>query len=98
MAAATSWRIYLSQSALQMRMRIYRFLSCMTQVMHLDQLNPRQEKALLRMFEEGPDGFKGGMSAAKYIRPIAWSTATITQKTRADKPISRDELHAQLFN
>ena len=30
------------------------------------QLNRRQEKALLRMFREGPDGFKGGLSAGKY--------------------------------
>lgn len=29
-------------------------------------LNPRQEKALLRMLEEGPDGFVGGLSAGKY--------------------------------
>ena len=26
----------------------------------------RQQKALLRMFKEGPDGFKGGLSAGKY--------------------------------
>jgi Fic family protein len=29
------------------------------------ELNPRQEKALLRMFQEGPDEFKGGLSAGK---------------------------------
>jgi Fic family protein len=29
-------------------------------------LNPRREKALLRMFREGPDGFAGGLSAANY--------------------------------
>jgi Fic family protein len=44
-----------------------------------DQLNPRQEKALLRMFEEGPDGFKGGMSADKYIRIAPTSRATATR-------------------
>jgi len=36
----------------------------------LDQLrgriNPRQEKALLRMLREGPDGFEGGLSAGNY--------------------------------
>ncbi len=26
-------------------------------------LNGRQQKAILRMLEEGPDGFKGGLSA-----------------------------------
>ncbi len=30
------------------------------------QLNSRQEKALLRMFREGPEGFRGGLSAGKY--------------------------------
>ena len=31
-----------------------------------DQLNVRQEKALLRMFAEGIDGFAGGLSAQNY--------------------------------
>jgi Fic family protein len=43
------------------------------------QLNPRQEKALLRMFKEGPAGFKGGMSAEKYIRITGASNATATR-------------------
>jgi Fic family protein len=44
-----------------------------------DQINSRQEKALLRMFEEGPGGFKGGMSAEKYIRITEASRATATR-------------------
>lgn len=42
------------------------------------QINPRQEKALLRMFAEGPDGFRGGLSAANYrtITDAASATAT----------------------
>ena len=42
------------------------------------QINARQEKALLRMFAEGPDGFKGGLSAANYrtITDAAPATAT----------------------
>ncbi len=43
------------------------------------QLNPRQEKALLRMLEGGPEGFKGGMSADKYIRLTGTSRATATR-------------------
>ncbi len=43
------------------------------------QLNPRQEKALLSMLEEGPEGFKGGMSADKYIRLTETSRATATR-------------------
>ena len=45
------------------------------------QLNERQKKTLLRMFKEGIDGFKGGLSAGKYSairgllrqrRPAIW--------------------------
>jgi Fic family protein len=43
------------------------------------QMNPRQEKALLRMLEEGLEGFKGGMSAEKYIRLTETSRATATR-------------------
>lgn len=43
------------------------------------QINSRQEKALLRMFEEGPDGFKGGLSAENYIAITKTSTATATR-------------------
>ncbi len=43
------------------------------------QLNPRQEKVLLRMFQEGPEGFKGGMSADKYLRIAPTSRATATR-------------------
>ncbi len=37
-------------------------------------INFRQKKCLLKMFEQGPDGFIGGLSAEKYIK--------ITQATR----------------
>lgn len=43
------------------------------------QLNPRQEKALLRMFAEGLVGFKGGLSADKYIAITKTSRATATR-------------------
>jgi Fic family protein len=43
------------------------------------QLNPRQEKALLRMFAEGFEGFKGGLSAEKYIAITKASRATATR-------------------
>lgn len=42
-------------------------------------LNERQEKALLRMFQEGPEGFKGGLSAEKYIAITKVSRATATR-------------------
>ncbi|HKW15927.1 MAG TPA: Fic family protein [Terriglobales bacterium] len=44
-----------------------------------ERLNPRQEKALVRMFKEGPEGFKGGMSAGKYGTITGASPATTTR-------------------
>ena len=44
-----------------------------------DQINPRQEKVLLRMFAEGPKGFDGGLSAENYIAITKTSKATATR-------------------
>ena len=43
------------------------------------QMNNRQEKALLRMFREGPHGFKGGLSAGNYSTITGASPATTTR-------------------
>lgn len=43
------------------------------------QLNSRQEKALLRLFSEGLEGFKGGLSAENYIAITKASRATATR-------------------
>jgi Fic family protein len=43
------------------------------------QLNERQEKVLARMFREGIDGFKGGLSAENYISIAKTSRATATR-------------------
>jgi Fic family protein len=42
-------------------------------------INDRQEKALLRMFREGPDGFSGGLSAANYRAITGTAAATATR-------------------
>ena len=42
-------------------------------------LNPRQEKALLRVFAEGIDGFRGGLSSANYRSITRTSPATATR-------------------
>jgi Fic family protein len=42
-------------------------------------LNDRQQKALLRMFREGPEGLQGGMSAGKYRAITGASPATTTR-------------------
>jgi Fic family protein len=46
---------------------------------HRGQLNVRQAKVIERMFREGPDGFKGGLSAEKYIAITSTSRATATR-------------------
>jgi len=43
------------------------------------ELNPRQEKALLRMLREGPEGFQGGLSAGNYVTVTGASPATATR-------------------
>ena len=43
------------------------------------ELNERQTKALLRMFREGPEGFRGGLSAGKYTTITGASPATTTR-------------------
>jgi Fic family protein len=42
-------------------------------------LNRRQDKALQRMLREGPEGFKGGLSAGKYSTITGASPATATR-------------------
>jgi Fic family protein len=43
------------------------------------QLNERQEKALIRVLREGPEGFKGGLSAGNYVAVTKASPATATR-------------------
>jgi Fic family protein len=43
------------------------------------QINDRQEKSLLRMLREGPQGFKGGLSAGNYAKITGASAATTTR-------------------
>lgn len=61
--------------------RLVRFLIQKAALLHrLDgALNTRQEKALLRMFAEGPAGFKGGLSAQNYATITGAPPATVTR-------------------
>ncbi|TJZ63566.1 Fic family protein [Sphingobacterium olei] len=47
-----------------------------------DKLNEREFKAINRMLESGVDGFKGGMTAKKYIAITKTSKATATRDLR----------------
>lgn len=46
---------------------------------HRDLMNDRQRTALLRMLREGPEGFKGGLSASKYVAITKASPSTATR-------------------
>ena len=46
---------------------------------HREKLNERQSKAIERMFREGLEGFKGGMSAENFISITGTSRATATR-------------------
>ena len=58
-----------------------RFLIDKTRLLHRlrGAINERQEKAVLRMFREGPDGFEGGLSAGNYRTITGASLATATR-------------------
>jgi Fic family protein len=49
---------------------------------HRGTLNERQEKVIARIFREGIDGFKGGLSADNYISITGTSRATATRDLR----------------
>ncbi|WP_201765606.1 hypothetical protein [Desulfotignum phosphitoxidans] len=42
-------------------------------------LNPRQTKAVLRIFQEGTKGFSGGFSARNYMSIVKAPSATATR-------------------
>ncbi|MGB0948719.1 MAG: Fic family protein [Marinirhabdus sp.] len=55
---------------------------------HKTKLNERQLKSIDRMFQEGPRGFEGGMTAKKYMRIVQTSKATATRDLRALERLS----------
>ncbi len=80
----TSWINFFSTAILQAQeesMHLLFFLIEKAKMFLIlkDQLNPRQEKALLRMFAEGLNGFQGGLSSENYIRITKTSKATATR-------------------
>lgn len=80
----TPWITYFIHTILEAQQMIIRQISFTISKVHffdkyVDQLNPRQKKVLNRMFEAGPDGFEGGMSAKKYVSITRTSKATATR-------------------
>ncbi|MGB8473932.1 MAG: Fic family protein [Candidatus Acidiferrum sp.] len=80
----TSWLMWFAGVAIEAQRRtiaLVEFLIDKTKLLDRlkGQLNARQEKALLRIFREGPEGFKGGLSAGKYSTITGASPATTTR-------------------
>lgn len=80
----TGWLIWFSDTVLEAQRRTTALVEFAIDKAKLferlrGQLNARQEKALLRMFREGPDGFRGGLSAGKYSTITGASEATATR-------------------
>lgn len=80
----TEWLLWFAEVALQAQHRaIAQVEFILAQTKLLDRLrghiNQRQRKALLRMFREGPEGFKGGLSAGNYSAITGASPATTTR-------------------
>lgn len=80
----TPWLIYFAElviSAQAHTIRLIEFLILKTKLYDRlrGQLNERQKKVIARMFAEGIDGFKGGLSAENYISITKTSRATATR-------------------
>lgn len=79
-----AWLQWFAERALQAQAEADRFVRFMVDKAALmnrlsGQLNARQEKALLRMFREGPQGFAGGLSAGNYAAMTGAPPATVTR-------------------
>ncbi|MFD0894731.1 Fic family protein [Luteolibacter ambystomatis] len=78
------WVAYFSATVLEAQRRAQRRIEFLIEKAKLfdrlrGKLNVRQEKVLIRVFAEGPDGFNGGLSAKNYAAIAKASTATVTR-------------------
>ncbi len=80
----TEWLGYFADTVLQAQNTTQCMIDFLIQKTKLydrvkSQLNERQEKALARIFHEGVEGFKGGLSAENYISITGAARATATR-------------------
>jgi Fic family protein len=85
---ATAWLTWFADIALAAQRRTItqvEFLIAKTKLLGRlrGQINERQQKALVCMFREGPEGFKGGLSAGNYGTITGASPATTTRDWRS---------------
>ena len=84
----TNWLLWFAAKTIEAQQRTLRQVEFILEKSRLlgrlrDQLNARQEKAVLRMFAAGPEGFLGGLSAANYMKITAAPPATATRDLAA---------------
>jgi Fic family protein len=80
----TAWLVYFADTVLQAQDTTRRMIDFLIQKTKLydrvkSQFNERQEKALARVFRDGVEGFKGGLSAENYISITGAARATATR-------------------
>jgi Fic family protein len=80
----TDWLLFFSKTILDAQEETQTLIDFVIDKAHFfdkfrGDLNERQEKVILRMFQEGPKGFKGGLSAENYITISQTSRATTTR-------------------
>jgi Fic family protein len=80
----TQWLVWFAEIALEAQRRSIEqveFIIAKAKLLDRlsDHINERQLKALMRMFREGPEGFKGGLSAGNYSTITGASPATTTR-------------------
>ena len=83
----TRWLVYFAETILQAQRTTLKHVEFhISKTKFHDRLRgklkPRQEKVIARMFEEGIDGWKGGLSAENYISITKASRATVTRDLR----------------
>lgn len=79
-----SWLVTFSETILQAQASTQSWIHFLIKKTKLydrirGQINVRQEKVMARIFREGPQGFKGGLSAENYISITGTSRATATR-------------------
>ena len=84
----TDWLLWFAANAIEAQQHTLRQVEFVLEKARLldrigSQLNERQERALLRLFAAGPDGFLGGMSAANYMKITTAPPATATRDLAA---------------
>lgn len=80
----TDWLVHFAETILDAQAETQRWVEFLIKKTRMldrlrGRLNERQEKAVLRMTREGPNGFRGGLSTENYLAITGTSRATATR-------------------